>query len=177
MFELIELLWDCLGKNSGQIQILIGIFAFWLAYQGYKKVLDQINISLEQQKESKEQRNYGFKIEILNLLFKTLDNLNTHIKLLFELRSAVENAIEESTSEEEKNNGNQITQTLDSNIKSAQENVETIVELCKKINEKPNFDISKDSQIISKFYNVLIKSNATMIRADMLKAEFLVPDK
>ena len=176
MFEIIVKTWDCLGENSGQIQIVIGLIAFWLAYEGYKKVIDQIKISLEQQKESKEQRNYGFKIEILNLLFKTLDNLNTHFKLLFELRNAVESSIEEATSQDEKDHGNQILQTLDSNIKSTQENIETILELTKKINENPNFDISKDSHVISKFYNVLIKSNATLIRVEMLKAEFLEPD-
>ncbi|MEB3790142.1 hypothetical protein [Acinetobacter sp. IK40] len=47
--------WDWMGTNSGQIQIIIALVAFWLAYLGYKKVLKQINMAEEQSAESEKQ--------------------------------------------------------------------------------------------------------------------------
>ncbi|GEM_PF-6651034 len=38
-------IWETLGSNSGQIQILIGILAFLVAVVALLKILDQIKIS------------------------------------------------------------------------------------------------------------------------------------
>ncbi|MBM7139894.1 hypothetical protein [Acinetobacter sp. 105-3] len=58
-------MWDCLVKfstwaeqNSGQIQIIIGLVAFWYAYKGYKKVLEQIQMAKDQSSESEKQTGY-----------------------------------------------------------------------------------------------------------------------
>lgn len=56
--EIIYKIWDCLGKNSGQIQIIIALVAFWYAFKGYKKVLEQIQMAKEQSSESEKQTGY-----------------------------------------------------------------------------------------------------------------------
>lgn len=48
-------IWKWLGENSGQIQILIALTAFWLAYLGYKRVLQQIKMAEDQSAESETQ--------------------------------------------------------------------------------------------------------------------------
>jgi predicted DNA repair protein MutK len=44
-----------LNINSGQIQVVIALAAIWLAFEGYKKVLKQIEMAHDQFKESEVQ--------------------------------------------------------------------------------------------------------------------------
>lgn len=48
-------MWGWLGVNSGQIQIVIAIFALFLAIVAYNKILHQIAISTEQTKIANNQ--------------------------------------------------------------------------------------------------------------------------
>ena len=47
--------------NSGQIQIVIAVVALFFAFLGYKKVLEQIEISNKQDREAEEKRFFELK--------------------------------------------------------------------------------------------------------------------
>lgn len=67
-------------SNSGQIQIFIGVLAFWLAYKGYRKVLEQIKISQDQNEITAIKESENLKISILNLIHQSLEEIGGQLK-------------------------------------------------------------------------------------------------
>lgn len=74
-------MWECLvtlstwtESNSGQIQILIAFGAIGLAFSGYKKVLEQINISQIQTEFSSNQQTLELKLYALNLIAQSVES-------------------------------------------------------------------------------------------------------
>ncbi|MCL8264244.1 hypothetical protein [Acinetobacter baumannii] len=65
-------------NNSGQIQIVIGFLAFFLAYKGYKKLLEQIEISNKQEKEGEKTRFYELKLNLI----KAVNDESSKVQLL-----------------------------------------------------------------------------------------------
>lgn len=65
-------------RNSGQIQIVIGGVAFWLAYKGYTRLLEQIEISNKQEKEAEEKRFYELKLNLI----KAVNEESSKVQLL-----------------------------------------------------------------------------------------------
>jgi len=74
--------WAWLGSNSGQIQIIIGLFALWFAYIAYRKVLDQIKISNDQTKLTQTQIMGNLKINTLDILYLTIDKMVNNLSLI-----------------------------------------------------------------------------------------------
>lgn len=73
-------MWDLLvefstwaERNSGQIQIVIAVVALFFAYQGYKKVLEQIEISNRQEKIANNQREFELRYNLLNSLVLNIE--------------------------------------------------------------------------------------------------------
>ncbi|TMS40551.1 hypothetical protein [Acinetobacter lwoffii] len=52
-------------NNSGQIQIVIAFGAIWLAFAGYKKVLQQIYISTKQEEQAEKNRFYELRLNLI----------------------------------------------------------------------------------------------------------------
>lgn len=98
-------MWGWLGQNSGQVQIVIAILAFILAYIVYRKVLEQIKISNRQTEISNnqisianEQRKFELQLTLVSMLYEhlvktsklknraeiLLKNYETYIKSLYE---------------------------------------------------------------------------------------------
>ncbi len=75
-------MWEWLGNNSGQIQIIIALGAIWLAFKGYKKVLEQIQISHKQTEFAVRQEELHLKLNIINV---TNQNIETIGKMLIQL--------------------------------------------------------------------------------------------
>ncbi|WP_180025248.1 hypothetical protein [Acinetobacter sp. YH16049] len=75
-------MWEWLGDNSGQIQIIIALGAIWLAFKGYKKVLEQIQISHKQTEFAVRQEELHLKLNIINV---TNQNIETIGKMLIQL--------------------------------------------------------------------------------------------
>lgn len=78
-------MWDCLVKfsmwaegNSGQIQIVIAVVALFFAYQGYRKVLKQIEISNKQEMEAEKNRFYELKLNLI----KAVNDETSRVQLL-----------------------------------------------------------------------------------------------
>lgn len=78
-------MWDCLVKfstwaegNSGQIQIVIAVVALFFAYQGYRKVLKQIEISNKQEMEAEKNRFYELKLNLI----KAVNDESSRIQFL-----------------------------------------------------------------------------------------------
>lgn len=82
--DFICLVWDWLGANSGQVQIIIALIAFWLAYVVYRKVLEQIEISNKQTYLSNKQ---------LTISNQQMEKLNT--ERMFEIKLRLRVAINE----------------------------------------------------------------------------------
>ncbi|MER8076685.1 hypothetical protein [Acinetobacter pittii] len=96
-------MWDCLVKistwaeqNSGQIQIIIALIAFWYAYKGYQKVLEQIQMAKDQSFESEKQTKF-FADQVkeaakqTGLAAKQFENSNLQVQQLIEHRNLVLN--------------------------------------------------------------------------------------
>lgn len=73
-------MWECLVAlstwaegNSGQIQIVIAGGAIYLAWLGYKKVLEQIEISHKQMQAAAQQEDLHLKFNIIDMTNKNID--------------------------------------------------------------------------------------------------------
>lgn len=95
-------MWDCLVKlstwaegNSGQIQIGIAFFALGLAILGYKKVLEQIEISNKQTDTTNEQIISLNNERVADLKINLLSEINKQIKQLVKLEKGYLGAGEE----------------------------------------------------------------------------------
>lgn len=88
-------IWEWLGDNSAQLQILVAFFAFWLAYQAYKKVLEQIKISQEQSNFAILKEKENFRLNILNLINQNLEKIGTIIIRIPILQSEFERIYQE----------------------------------------------------------------------------------
>lgn len=87
-------MWDCLVKfstwaenNSGQIQILIAFGAIWLAWEAYKKTLDQMEESKSQTQHFAEQVAEAAKQT--QFAAKQFENSNIQIQELIDHRNLV----------------------------------------------------------------------------------------
>lgn len=83
--DFIIAVWDCMGRNAGQIQIFIAVVALVYAWKAYRKVLEQIHISNKQTELSLKQT---------NISIAQMDRLND--ERLFELNLRIKNIICES---------------------------------------------------------------------------------
>lgn len=59
--------------NSGQIQIVIAVVALIFAFQGYRKVLEQIQISHKQMQAAARQEDLHLKFSIIDMTNKNID--------------------------------------------------------------------------------------------------------
>lgn len=85
-------MWECLvvfstwaENNSGQIQIILGILAFYLAINAYRKALDQTQLGLLSIQKAQEQLDHSLVQAELNQQNRFVDNKNTILTLLVEL--------------------------------------------------------------------------------------------
>lgn len=60
-------------NNSGQIQILIAFVALFFAFQGYRKVLEQIKISNRQENIANNQREFELRYNLLNSIVVNIE--------------------------------------------------------------------------------------------------------
>lgn len=77
--------WTWLGTNSGQVQIIIGVFAFWVAYKGYAKILEHRSVDSkmvfysllhEAYRENIKYSQHARKLEIIANDLKKVDVLS-----------------------------------------------------------------------------------------------------
>lgn len=66
----LALLWDCLDKNAGQIQILLAILALILAGIAAWYAKKQIKIAYEQRAENNRLSDYRLRLEILSKAYE-----------------------------------------------------------------------------------------------------------
>lgn len=88
----LSIIWDWLGDNAGQIQIIIAIVAFILAVVVYLKVRYQIKLAKDQAVESIEQtKHFANQVEIAGKQFEASNNQISELienrKLLLDIRN------------------------------------------------------------------------------------------
>lgn len=174
--DIILEIWDCLGKSSGQIQIIIALVAFWLAYKGYEKVIEQIQISRDQDIVNYEQRSYELKIQVLNLLFELNTSLHNKLKILHELYNAIEGSIGENEPEDEKLEIKKTLVIVTEKIEETEMLYEKIVDSAEIISNEEEFDYLKYSKKLNVIYNALILSTRETNNIEILKAKYLIQD-
>ncbi|MDO7240312.1 hypothetical protein Q5M79_06345 [Acinetobacter baumannii] len=163
-------------NNSGQIQILIAVFALWLAYAGYKKVLKQISMAKEQEEENYQQRNYELKIQIINLLFQTSTSLHTKLKSLHELQDAMERAIPEQKTENEIDEAKKVLDLIKGKITETEYLYENIIKSLKTFSQLDDIDYKKLNASLGTFYTALISSIEEQNAFDVIKIKYFVED-
>lgn len=171
-------MWDCLvalsawaEDNSGQIQIIIALGAIWLAFEGYKKVLEQIYISTKQEERASEQRNFELKIQSLNLSLMALDRNAAKINNLKELLDLSKQALESINSKSEitEDDVQGLINVINSKKKDAEEVQEDIFELCSSINQK---DAIHNPEALESIYEALILIVNDQNNTDLLRHHF-----
>ncbi|MDC5356679.1 hypothetical protein NRA39_00595 [Acinetobacter baumannii] len=174
LYSWVVFIWDLLGKS--QIQTFIAIVAFWLAYKGYLRVLEQIKLSNSQEIESYEQRNYELKIEVMSMFLQIIDTLHTQVNDLIELKNAAENTPTENLSEEEKQDMIEILGMLESKISETQQLQSLMSETSKNLNKVAKFDYKKYREKLNDIYEALFASLHRSHEISILKTKYLKED-
>lgn len=165
--------WNMLSSNSGQIQILIAVVALIYAWKAYKKVLEQIDISRDQDKKNYEQRNHEIKIEQLNLFLFVADKLHSRLKIQHEIINALENSVEDFQSDEEKKEYDTTITMMENKISETERLLEIIREASEKVNNMDNFDYKENISKIKNIYEALIISNTSLMEFELIKTKLL----
>lgn len=158
-------------SNSGQIQIIIGILAFWLAYKGYRKVLEQIQISQKEEKIANDQRGYELKIQALSLLLTASDRNHTTLKSLYEIVEYLEKPIEDFEDIKSKNikELREIIQSTYKKINEIKELQILIIKLSDEINKRDVID----QRIIKSLYEALFAAMKESYNYELLKQRLI----
>lgn len=130
MGEFIATAWDWLGKSSGQIQILIAAIAFGYAYKGYLRVLDQLELSKNQEEIAIDQRDLNLKLQTLDMLVRALESNQKHQAELYEIRAIVKNKWQSMNQESEKSQ-EEFINDLDSKIAIVEDARQQLISLMK----------------------------------------------
>ncbi|WP_312584272.1 hypothetical protein [Acinetobacter sp.] len=85
MWEYLVCLSTLIEDNSGQIQIILGILAIYLAVNAYRKALHQTQLGLLSIQKAQEQLDHSLVQAELNQQNRFIDNKNTILTLLVEL--------------------------------------------------------------------------------------------
>ncbi|KYQ83554.1 hypothetical protein AWW72_13275 [Acinetobacter sp. NRRL B-65365] len=174
LYSWVEFVWELLGKS--QVQTVIAIVAFWLAYKGYLRVLDQIKITNAQENESYEQRNYELKIEVMSMLLQIINTLHNQINDLLELKNAAENTPTENLSEEEKQDMLLILDMLEKKISETESLQSLMNEFSKNLNKVDKFDYKKYRGKLNDIYEALFASLHRANEISILKTKYLKED-
>lgn len=88
VWEFVCVIWNWIGSNSGQIQILIAVVALIYAWKAYHKVLHQIEISDRQTNLTIDQMTKYNKERAFELRLRLKIRISEHFKTLMELQDA-----------------------------------------------------------------------------------------
>lgn len=159
--------WSCLGSNSGQIQIGIGLFAIWYAKQGYNKIKEQIEQAYKQEQQLREQKSFDLKVQAINLLLDAVNKNKSSIQSLYiilndheALLSSIEN--KESLSVKE---GLRYVDKLKNIIQKLEIIQESLYSKCNEINTS----VYSDWKSITLIYADLIEATKTADKYETLK--------
>lgn len=165
-------MWEWLGSNSGQIQIIIALGALYLAFKGYKKILRQIEISQEQERVANIQRGVELKVQSMNLSIMALDRsgiLINNLEEIYTLSKRVLKSLDEND-EDKKKDIEELIDTIRSKLEGSKEAQEEIILMCNTINK---IDILHDSTILKSLYELLILTVNDMNLSDSMKHHFV----
>ncbi|MBJ9905854.1 hypothetical protein [Acinetobacter bereziniae] len=163
-------------NNSGQIQIVIAVIALWLAVLGYKKVLKQINMTIDQEEKAHLQRNYELKIEAINLLFKISESTQNKLKGLYSFQNALENTEPDITDEKEIIELKNLSTTIEDGINKSENLQSEIDRTLKAINRKNDFEYEILLENLKSLYSALSTSNKEMNEIELLMIKYIVDD-
>lgn len=76
------MLWDWIGDNSGQVQIVIALGAILLATLGYFKALDQTKVALDSIKTAQDQLKHSLEQAEVNNHNRFIDKKNDLLKIV-----------------------------------------------------------------------------------------------
>lgn len=165
-------MWEWLGSNSGQIQIIIALGALYLAFKGYKKILRQIEISQEQERVANIQRGVELKVQSMNLSIMALDRsgiLINNLEEIYTLSKRVLKSLDEND-EDKKKDIEELIDTIRSKLEGSKEAQEEIILMCNTINK---IDILHDSTILKSLYELLILTVSDKNLSDSMKHHFV----
>ena len=165
-------MWEWLGSNSGQIQIIIALGALYLAFKGYKKILRQIEISQEQERVANIQRGVELKVQSMNLSIMALDRSGILINNLEEIYTLSKRALKslDENDEDKKKDIEELIDTIRSKLEGSKEAQEEIILMCNTINK---IDILHDSTILKSLYELLILTVNDKNLSDSMKHHFV----
>ncbi|WP_353170847.1 hypothetical protein [Acinetobacter rudis] len=167
--------WEVFGKNSGQIQTVIGVLAFLLAWKGYQKVLEQMRSSAKLEATANNQRGAEMIIHALNVALNTLDrsanridNLNKILELTKKTLRSIDSDSEYSTDDI-----NKLIKLIESKINDSEEIYDDILKLCKTLNESNVFN---EHDALKDIYDLLILITNDQLKTDLLKRHYVEID-
>lgn len=154
-------------NNSGQIQIIIAMGAIWLAFAGYKKVLEQINISYEQTNLATRQEDLNLSWNIISVTIQTIEAIGKMLNQLPFLKQELE-----SIHKALLKNGDPDAAIIKKNINSVNNQEEELENNRKQLAELAE-SISKSGSDIKNDYlktvsNILVRSTNNVIEYHLM---------
>lgn len=168
--------WNMLSDNSGQIQILIAVVALVYARRAYLRVVDQVGISIYQDKEAYKQRNYELKIEVLNHYLKMSNTVNLKLKSLNEFVHGINNTLEGENTEIEKQQLQELLSIVNKKITESEELKDLIFINSKAIIDMKDFDYREISSKLNDIYTALLYLSDESDKLELLKTMYLVEE-
>ena len=172
MWECVVNAWAWLESNSGQIQIIIALFALYLAFKGYKKILRQIEISQEQERVANDQRGSELKIHALNVALMALERNTAKINNLKEILDLSKSALKSvnSDSEYSADEISLLIETIKTKIEDAEAVHGDVLKLCNVLNEQ---NIIYNHDALKYTYEALILIINDQLNTSLLKHHFV----
>lgn len=153
---------DWVAKYSGQIQIGIAIIALFLAWKGYKKILEQLKEAKDQSIFQTSQRDIDLKLAAYNLISQNIDSnskLNSQIvEVIDELKRIEKTNIKDQSKKEIKSNIVKMENQLVT-IENTNSNLVTMTSDIKNINT------IKDLDTIQRFLSTLAETQISSMNS------------
>lgn len=162
MCELLKNIWQYLIDNSGPIQIIIALIALFLAYYGYKKILKQIEISMDQTNLMIRQNNHDLKMNALELINRNVENNG---EMLYKLPILIEELKEINRKITDVNKKKIIKDNIDklnSQKESIEETKNTLIRVSKNFTQSSQVKVDNLEEHLNTLYETLISSTHSL---------------
>lgn len=168
MCEILKNIWQYLIDNSGPIQIIIALIALLLAYYAYKKILKQIEISMDQTYITIKQNNHELKMNTLELINRNVEKnceMLQKIPLLILELEEISGKIKDVNKIESINNN---IYKLTSQQKTIEETKNTLIRISKNFTQSSYAKKDNLEEHLNTLYETLISSTSSMNEYNLL---------
>lgn len=153
--------------NSGQIQIVIAVVALFFAFQGYKRVLEQIEISNDQTKISldnqtltNKQNQTDLRLHIIGILLETFDKLialKNELSTIISQQEAFVLVANGRLKQDDISNINKFSTIYRNRLNDFERYQQQLVEVIDSVVKNEDMQVKQLNELLKRVYPLLIK--------------------